>query len=207
MPSSNGQTSDWFKVRTGVKQGCVKSGFLFLLAIDWVMRQTTDQCNTGIRWRLMEKLEDLDFADDIVLASTTINQMQRKTTKLADTASKIGLRISRKKTEALKVNCRGKERIKFPDGEEIKEVKVFVYLGAIVSNEGGADKDMSNRLAKAKVSFGKLRKIWSSKQYSRKVKIRLYETLVKPVPLYRCETWKINVADNERLDSFQFKCL
>ena len=45
----------------------------------------------------------------------------------------------------------------------------FVYLGAIVSNEGDADKDMSNRLGEAKVSFGKLRKIWSSKQYSRKV--------------------------------------
>ena len=71
----NGQTSDWFKVRTGVKQGCVMSGFLFLLAIDWVMHQTTDQSNTGIRWRLMEQLEDLDFADDIVLFSTTINQM------------------------------------------------------------------------------------------------------------------------------------
>ena len=84
----------------------------------------------------MEQLEDLDIADDIVLVSTTINQRQRKTTTLADTASKIGLRISRKKTEALKVNCRGKEKNKFPDGEEIKEVKDFVYLGAIVSKEG-----------------------------------------------------------------------
>ena len=63
-------------------------------------------------------------------------------------------------------------------------MKDFVYLGAIVSNEGGADKDMSNRLGKVKVSFGKLRKIWSSKQYSRKVEIRLYETLVKPILLY-----------------------
>ena len=126
--------------------------------------------------------------------------MQRKTTTLADTASRIGLQISRKKTEALKVNCRGKEKIKFLDGEEIKEVKDLVYLGAIVSNEGGADKDMSNR-------FGKLRKIWSSKQYRRKVKIRLYETLDKPVPLYGSQTWKINAADNESRDSFQFQCL
>ena len=107
-------------------------------------------------------LEDLDFADDIALVSTTINQMQRKTTKLADTASKIGLRISRKTTKALKINCRGKEKIKFPDGEEVKEVRDFVCLSAIVSNKGGADKDMTSRLGKAKVSFGKLRKIWST---------------------------------------------
>ena len=28
---------DWFDVKTGVKQGCCLSGFLFLLVIDWVI--------------------------------------------------------------------------------------------------------------------------------------------------------------------------
>lgn len=60
------------------------SGFLFLLAIDWVMRQTKETANTGIKWKMMEQLEDLDFADDIALISTTLNKMQRKTTKLSD---------------------------------------------------------------------------------------------------------------------------
>lgn len=32
-----GHTSEWFKVETGVKQGCMMSGFLFLLVIDWIM--------------------------------------------------------------------------------------------------------------------------------------------------------------------------
>ena len=72
----NGQTSEWFKAETGVKQGCVMSGFLFLLAVDWIMCETTKQANTGIRWRFMDQLEDLDFADDIALISTT--QHQRK---------------------------------------------------------------------------------------------------------------------------------
>jgi hypothetical protein len=29
------EMTDWFEVKTGVKQGCVMSGFLFLLVIDW----------------------------------------------------------------------------------------------------------------------------------------------------------------------------
>ena len=41
--------SDWFTVKSGVKQGCVMSGFLFLLIIDWIMCRTTEQGNTGIR--------------------------------------------------------------------------------------------------------------------------------------------------------------
>ena len=58
----------------------------------------------------MEQLEDLDIADDIVLVSTTINQRQRKTTTLADTASKIGLRISRKKTKG-QLQRKGEEQV------------------------------------------------------------------------------------------------
>ena len=30
----DGEETDWFKVKAGVKQGCVMSGFLFLLVID-----------------------------------------------------------------------------------------------------------------------------------------------------------------------------
>ena len=34
----NSETSDWFNSKSGVKQGCVMSGFRFLLIIDWVMK-------------------------------------------------------------------------------------------------------------------------------------------------------------------------
>ena len=83
----------------------------------------------------------------------------------------------------------------------------FVYLGATMSNSGGADQYIERRLRKAKSTFGRLTKVWESKKISRGTKIRLYNTLVKPVLLYGCETWKINMADNVRLDSFQYKCL
>ena len=63
---------DWFDVRTGVKQGCCMSGFLFLLVIDWVMRRTIEERRTGIRWQLAKKLEDLDFADDVALVASWI---------------------------------------------------------------------------------------------------------------------------------------
>jgi len=58
-------TSDWF-MKSGVRQGCVKSGFLFLLCLDWVMRKATADKRRGIRWNLTTVL-DLDFADDIAL--------------------------------------------------------------------------------------------------------------------------------------------
>ena len=58
------------------------SGFLFLIVMDWVMRRTVGGGENGIRWKLTSKLDDLDFADDIVLLSSPKQQIQDKTTRL-----------------------------------------------------------------------------------------------------------------------------
>ena len=61
-----------------MKQSCAMSGFLFLLVIDWIMCRTTEQGDTGIRWKMMGQLKDLDYADAIVLISSTWTQAQTK---------------------------------------------------------------------------------------------------------------------------------
>ena len=183
------------------------SEFLFLLAIDWIMCNTTQQANTGIRWRCMDQLEDLDFANDIALISTTQHQMQKKTDKLSETSQGIGLSISRTKTQVMRLKWKNTEPIKFQNGDTIKETKDFTCLGAVVSTERGCDKDMDSRLSKAKSAFRKLKIIWGSKQGNRRTKIRLLNTFVKPVLLYGSETWKTNVQDNRKPDSFQYQCL
>ena len=48
-----------FPVKTGVRQGCVMSSFLFNLAIDWVMREATEDEKRGIRWKINTILKDL----------------------------------------------------------------------------------------------------------------------------------------------------
>ena len=73
------QLTEGFQILTGVRQGCLLSPFLFLLAIDWIMKKTTEQGKNGIQWTLWTQLEDLDFADDIALLSHTQQQMQAKT--------------------------------------------------------------------------------------------------------------------------------
>ena len=181
------------------------SGFLFLLAIDWIMCKTT-QANTRIRWRFMDQLEDLDFANDIALISTTQHQMQKKTHKLAETSQRIGLNISQTKTQVVRLNYKNTEPIKFQNGDTIKEMKDFIYPGAVVSTEGGCDKDMDSRFSKVNTAFRKLKRIWGSKQYNRRTKITLFNTLVHPVLLYGSETWKTNVQDSKKLDSFQYQC-
>ena len=66
--------------------------------------------------------------------------------------------------------------------------------------------DLKNRLSKARSAFVRLKKIWRSSSLSRRTKLKLFRTLVVPVPAYGCETWKMN-ANNKMLNIFQNKCL
>ena len=38
--------------------------FLFLLAVDWTRKESTEGWKNGIQWTLWKQLGDLDFADD-----------------------------------------------------------------------------------------------------------------------------------------------
>ena len=56
------------------------------------------------------------------------------------------------------------------DGKEIKQVDKFIYLGSAVSNEDSTQKDIKNRLSKARTAFHKQRPIWKSNQYKQENK-------------------------------------
>ncbi len=103
-----GKESGWFKVNTGVvkqgdmvEQGDVMSGFIFLVVVDRLMRNTTEGSSTGgIRWKFTSKREDLDFADDIVLLSSIHQHNTKHGGEHFFFASKTGLRISKKKPKS-----------------------------------------------------------------------------------------------------------
>jgi len=178
------------------------SGFLFLLVVDWLMRKATKSNNTGIRWKMTSKLEDLDFADDLALISSTFQHIADKTNRLNTYAKQVGLVINVKKTKLLRINNKDHRDLSI-GGQAIENVEDFTCLGARVSIAGGGDEDIHERLRKAGEAFCRLSRSWNSAVYSTTTKVRLFNLLVKSVLLHGCETWKMTEGNKKTLDTFQ----
>ena len=201
-----GKDTDFFDVKTGVRQGCVMSAMLFNIAIDWVMRKTTNGASKGIRWTLFSKLEDLDFADDIALVSHTHQDMQDKTNNLDKYGRQIGLRINTRKTETMTVHVATPSPIKV-NGTDLQQTDNFSYLGSIIRPEGGTKEDIRSRLGKARSVFKNMNTVWRSSQYNTGTKLKLYQSCILSTLLYGAECWRITETDLGKLRSFHTTCL
>ena len=74
-------------------------------------------------------------------------------------------------------------------GESIKEVESFVYLGSVVDKQGRTDWDVAARNGKARGALVMLKNIWASNAIRTRTKLQIFNSNVKSVLLYGCETW------------------
>ena len=202
----DGQLSDPFDINTGVRQGCLLSPFLFILIIDWIMKETTKGRRNGLQWTLWQQLDDLDFADDIALISHSQEQMQAKTDHLHKISERVGLKIHPGKSKVLKIGNVSANEVTLGT-TPLEEVEEFTYLGSIIDKKGGTEADIKARIGKARTAFTQLQKVWKASKVSVKLKIRLFNSNVKSVLMYGCETWKATNSMVKRIQTFVNRCL
>nr|KAG5687136.1 hypothetical protein BaRGS_034049 [Batillaria attramentaria] len=92
-------------------------------------------------------------------------------------------------------------------GEPIREVESFVYLGSVVDGQGGTDRDVTARIGKARAAMVMLKNVWASKVVSIRTKLRIFNSNVKSVLLYGCETWRTTKTMQQKIQTFLNTCL
>ena len=132
--------------------------------------------------------------------------MQAKTAELEQLSSSLGLHIHPGKSKILKVKSTNTDPITV-NGNQLEEVQSFTYLGSIVDDTGGSDADVKARTAKARLAFNSMSKIWKDSGMSLRTKCRLFNSNVKSVLLYGCETWKLTQTNTKKLQTFVNTCL
>ncbi len=71
-------------------------------------------------------------------------------------------------------------------------VESFKYLGSSFTATDQAKDEISDRSGLARSAFTRLKSaLWSRQEISLKTKGRIYETLIRTILLYGCETWSV----------------
>ncbi|XP_078617621.1 uncharacterized protein LOC144885572 [Branchiostoma floridae x Branchiostoma japonicum] len=205
----DGNISDPFQVTTGVLQGDVLAPFLFIVLIDFLMRRSTEDIDSGIVTHPRQSrrypariLNDMDFADDIALLESSIPKAQEQLNRTAAAGTQLGLVISVPKTEYMTINCSPQPPLEVY-GQPIKNVTNFRYLGSMMAS---SKNDLTRRRALAWTAFWKLQKIWSSTSLPTSTKIKLFNVTCVPVLLYGCESWVLSSDMENKINSFATSC-
>ena len=205
VQTSDGET-DTFPIQAGILQGDTLAPFLFITVIDYIMRVSVDKnsnCGFLLERRLGPRnpatyVTDADFADDIALISSCIENAQKLLAALESASNCVGLYLNDLKTEFLTLNTIDPlAQIKTLSGTCLKKVSDYTYLGSHISS---SENDYKIRKALTWSACNKLHKIWSSRLLSSDLKIKVFQTCIEPILLYGSETWTLTKKQETRLD-------
>ena len=108
-----------------------------------------------------------------------------------------GLKGNIGKTEVMVSSRRGtKVNIKDSQGTSLRQNK-FKYLGVTISEEGGSEAAVRGKVSAAWGKWRDLSGVISDKKMPRKLKIKLYMTVIRPVLLYGAECWRVRKKEKK----------
>jgi len=127
---------------------------------------------------------------------------------LQDEAAPLGLQINWTKTKIRQV---WEPRLTQPTvqvaAENVDLMNDFVYLGSLISHDGGSETEILWRIGIARDCFFLLQKNICRSRIRTETKVQLCRTYILPVLLYGCETWTVTRTLEKRLDAFDTWCL
>ena len=123
-------------------------------------------------------------------------------------ASKFGLLISENKTKYMKCTRKQlKGNTLEIDAMSFESVQSFKYRGSVVNQNNTIEEEIKERLIAGNQAFYANQKMLQSKLLSRKSKLKLYWTLIRPLVTYVCETCFLKENSIQKLMVFERKIL
>ena len=205
--NTDGNETDWFKQRTGIRQGCPLSPYLFILTMHTMMFDV----NTKMRDQLclnnfqMLNFRELLYADDTLLIAKNSRQANKLLRLIEDESDYLHLRLNKSKCVCIKHNCRG--TIKFKDGTTLNEDETTKYLGAKISKTVDPKLELKSRIANTMTVLRKLDIFWNKTNCSTYWKIIVFNAVIISKLLYGLETIEPTEHVANMLNTFQLKGL
>ena len=112
--------------------------------------------------------------------------------KLKEESDKVGLKLNIQKT---KIVASGPITSLQIDGETVKTVADFIFLGSKITADGDCSHEIKRHLLLGRKFMTNLDSILKSRGITLTTKIHLVKAMVSPVVMYGCESWTIKKAE------------
>jgi len=91
------------------------------------------------------------------------------------------------------------------DNMSFESVQSVKYLGSTVNQNNTIEEEIKERLIAGNKAFYANQKTFQNKLLSKKSKLKLYWTLIRPIVTYACETWVLKENIIQKLVIFERK--
>ena len=120
------ETTDWFQIGKGVRQGCILSPCLFNLYAEYIMRNAgLEEAQAGIQIA-GRNITSLRYADDTTLMAEREEELKSLLMKVKEESEKVGLKLKSQKTNIMASGPITSWQI---DGKTVETVTDFILGG------------------------------------------------------------------------------
>jgi hypothetical protein len=187
----------WFDVTTGVKQGSVLSPILFIIYMD--------SCGRSVRNRVEDEM--FGYADDLVLFAQNQERLQSFLEVWEEELEERGMRINRGKTEVMLIGGGGDVLEVSLSGERLRQTDQFKYLGVHYGEENDTMLELNKRIGKFNGTTAMLFPLLKERAISRRVKMVMYTSILRPILMYGHEAWALNTRAKSKLEACEMRVL
>ena len=136
-------------------------------------------------------INNLRYEDDTTLLAEN-EELKSLLMKVKEESEKVGLKLNIQKT---KIMASGPFTSWEIDGETVKIMADFIFLGSKITADGDCSHEIKRRLLLGKKVMINLDSIFKSRDITLSTKVHLVEAMVFPVVIYGCESWTVKKAE------------
>ena len=138
-----GHGIDWFQIGKGLHQGCILSPCLFNSYAEYLMRNAgLDEAQTGIK-TAGRYINNFGYTDDTTLMTDSEEELKTLLMKVKEKSEKTALKVNIQKTKIMVSHPITSWQI---DGENMKTVTDFIFLGSKITVDGDCSHEIKRCL-------------------------------------------------------------
>jgi len=150
-----------------------------------------DEAQAGIKIA-GRNINNLRYADAITLMAESEEELKSLLIKVKEESEKAGLKLNIPKR---KIMASGPIISWQIDGETMKTVTDFIFLGSKITADGDCSHEIKRCLLLGRKAMTNLDSILKTRDITFPTKIGMVKAMVFPVVMYGCESWTIKKAE------------